>query len=213
MINATDQEKLLLSIARSLKRKVKAFAVGGTAMMFHGLKDTTKDIDLVFTGERDRDEFRKAAMEMGYSGYDPVKVYGAKRNRPVMLTRGDEERFDLFMTEVIDFVFSEAMIRRATDVHEFGKSFELHIADPHDIILMKCATDRLKDKDDARQIIGSRKIDWGIIIEEAQSQVRLGKKRALWDLEEFVSELIKMRTPIPREALKRIRELIEESWK
>ena len=53
------------------------------------------------------------------------------------------------------------MMKRATTTYEFDVNLLLRIADPHDLILMKCATDRLKDKEDARhlRIIYKGKID------------------------------------------------------
>ena len=54
---------------------------------------------------------------------------------------------------------------------------------------MKCATDRIKDKDDARAIIENVKIDWKIIIEEAKNQFVLGKKKAIFELGCFLEDL------------------------
>ncbi len=51
------------------------------------------------------------------------------------------------------------MIERAKDTYEFGVNLILKIADPHDIILMKCATDKIKDKDDAKEIMNRSKVD------------------------------------------------------
>ncbi len=46
-INVKEQEELFNLIGRTLKKKIECYAVGGTAMMFLGIKETTKDIDLV----------------------------------------------------------------------------------------------------------------------------------------------------------------------
>ena len=148
MISIEEQQKLLLNVSRRLKNKIAVYAVGGTAMMFSGLKESTLDIDLVFENEKDRDEFKKAAIALGYREMDAVKVYGIRNNAPEMLKLNDE-RFDLFVNEVIDFVFSENMKKRAVNMHQFEDKLLLKIADPHDLILMKCATDRQKDADDA----------------------------------------------------------------
>jgi hypothetical protein len=121
MITVTEQQKLLLNIARKLKQKVTAYAVGGTAMMFLGIKDSTLDIDIVFENEKDKNIFKEVVKSLGYGEMDPVKVYGTKRNRPEMLTLNDE-RFDLFVIEVIDFIFSESMQKRAESIHQFKDS-------------------------------------------------------------------------------------------
>ena len=115
-----------------------------------------------------------------------------------MLTLNDE-RFDLFVVNVIDFIFSENMQKRAKSIHQFGDNLILKIADPHDIILMKCATDRLKDKDDARKIIDLGNIKWGLIVEEAKKQIELGKDKAAFELGYFLEELKnKMNVEVPQ---------------
>lgn len=210
MITIDEQQKLLLNISRRLSKKITVYAIGGTAMMFLGLKDTTLDIDLVFKNEKDKDIFKQAINSLGYSKIDTIKVYGIKRNPPEMLSLGDE-RFDLFVVNVINFIFSENMQKRAEQIHQFGDNLILKIADPHDIILMKCATDRLKDRDDTRKIIDSKKIDWRIIIEEAKNQIKLGKETAALELGCFLEELkYKMSVNISKEILDELFEFVKK---
>ncbi len=212
MISIEQQQSLLLAISRRLKRKITAYAIGGTAMMFLGFKDVTLDINLVFENEKDRDAFKKAALSLGYQEMDAVKIYGIKRNTPQMLRLADE-RFDLFVLEVIDFIFSEDMQKRAEQTHQFGDALILKIADPHDLILMKCATDRLKDKDDARRVIDAVKIDWSVLIAEAQNQIKLGKQRAALDLGYFLEGLAKMGVSIPQEVLDALFDIVAKQAK
>ena len=212
MITIDQQQKLLLNIARRLTRKITIYAIGGTAMMFLGFKDATLDIDLVFENEKDRAVFKEAVKSLGYLEMDALKVYGVKRNTPEMFKLNDE-RFDLFVVEVVDFIFSKEMRQRAEQIHQFGETLILKIAGPHDLILMKCATDRVKDKDDARQIINNYKINWNIIVGEALNQMKLGKERAVFDLTSFLEDLRKMGVNIPSETMKKLFELVERQIK
>jgi hypothetical protein len=213
MITIDKQQKLLLNISRRLARKITIYAIGGTAMMFLGFKDATLDIDLVFENEADRNVFIEAVKSSGYQEMDAVKVYGIKRNQPQMF-KLDDERFDLFVAEVIDFIFSENMQKRAEQIHQFSDNLVLKIADPHDIILMKCATDRLKDRDDARKIIDSIKIDWKVMIKEAEKQIELGKEKAAFELGCFLEELkTKMKVNVPQEILNNLFEIVEKQAK
>jgi len=84
-----------------------------------------------------------------------------------MINLGDS-RLDLFLVEVIDFIFSENMQNRAEQIHQFGKNLILKIADKHDIILMKCATNRIRDEEDIVNIVKINDIDWKILIDEAK---------------------------------------------
>ncbi len=209
MISIDQQQNLLLNLSRRLTKKLTAYAIGGTAMMFLGFKDVTLDIDLVFENEKDRDAFKEAIKSLGYQEMDAVNVYGIKRNQPQMF-RLNDERFDLFVVHVIVFIFSGQMQKRAEQIHQFGDTLFLRITDPHDIILMKCATDRLKDKDDVRKIINSTKINWNIIINEAKNQIELGKERAAFDLGCFLEDLrTKMAVNIPQDIIDKLFKIVE----
>ncbi len=209
MISLGDQEKLLLSIAKRLKKKITAYAIGGTAMMFFGFKDSTKDIDLVFNNEKERHCFEEAILSLGYERMNPLGIYTNKTNPPKMFTRGDE-RFDLFVVEVIDFIFSEEVQKRAENFQQFGDNLILQIANPHDIILMKCATDRIKDKDDVKKIIDAVTIDWKVILKETENQVSLGRGRAAVDLGYFLEEMEELGVKTPKEILDKLWELVEK---
>ena len=142
-----------------------------------------------------------------------IMVYGAKKNHPEMLSLNDE-RFDLFVVEVIDFIFSDTMQKRAESIHQFDDNLVLKIADPHDIIVMKCATDRIKDKDDARKIINSRTIHWDILIKEVKKQIELGKERAAFELGEFLEELKHtMDVDVPKKVLDELFEIVKNQAK
>ena len=213
MISIEVQQKLLLSISKRLKKPITVYAVGGTAMMFLGFKDATLDIDIVFESEQDREIFEQAIKEIGYTGMKSAIVYGKNQNQPKMFTLGDE-RFDLFVVEVINFYFSKQMMKRAEKIHQFKDNLILKIADPCDIILMKCATDRKKDIDDARKIIDSIEIDWDILINESKTQIKLGKHTAAFELGEFLEKLkYEMEVKIPKKVLDTLFNVVEKQIK
>ena len=188
MISVNNQKNLLIEIGNKLSRELTIYAIGGTAMMFLGFKEATKDIDLVFTKREDRKIFEEVAISLGYKKMDSTIVYGVKNNRPEMINLGDSQ-LDLFLLEVIDFIFSENMQKRAEQTHQFGKNLILKIADKHDIILMKCATNRAKDEDDIVSIVKINNIDWNILIEEAKKQVELGKEKAFLEMGTLIEKL------------------------
>ena len=117
MINILEQEKLFNEIGKILDKKIECFAIGGTAMMFLGLKDLTKDIDLVFLTKEDRELWKKAALSLGYKEMESRIIYGRRNNVPDMVYLGDW-RIDLFLTEVISFSFSESRLKH--DQNFFG---------------------------------------------------------------------------------------------
>lgn len=198
MISINDQTNLLVEIGNKLPKEITVYAIGGTAMMYLGLKEATKDIDLVFINQEDRKLFKNIAQSLGYKEMDSTVVYGVKNNQPIMVSLGDS-RLDLFFIDVIDFTFSETMQKRAIQIHQFGKNLILKTADRHDIILMKCVTNRAKDEEDIVYIVKNSDIDWNILLEEAKVQVRMGRERAFLELGSLIEELTnKHKIKIPK---------------
>src|SRR3989344_5569482 len=116
-----------------------------------------------------------------------------------MINLGDS-RLDLFLVEVIDFIFSENMQNRAEQIHQFGKNLILKIADKHDIILMKCATNRIRDEEDIVNIVKINDIDWKILIDEAKKQIELGKEGVFLEMGTLIENLkYKYKFDIPKE--------------
>lgn len=207
MISTEKQSALLLLIGKNLERDVELYAVGGTAMMFHGYKDVTLDIDFVFDDDESKSAFTKAIKSIGYRPLDSVTVYGTVSNRPFMYTLG-EERFDLFGLHVVHFIFSPGMKSRATQVHKFEK-LTVKVANPHDILIMKCATDRTKDKEDVKNILSRVDIDWNTILDEVRTQIDLGIKEAAFELGEFLEALRNnLGVSIPDEVLKKLWDIV-----
>jgi len=208
MITIKEQEILFLDISRKLKRKITCYAIGGTAMMFIGLKLNTQDIDLVFENEEERKIFIKALEELEFKKLDSMILYGKKPNQPELMQRSDE-RIDLFTTEIISFIFSENSKKRAEKTHQFGENLIIKIANPHDIDLMKHATDRVKDIKDIEAILNQEDINWEIILEETKNQIKLGKERAALDLGLFLEELEKVGAKIPKQVLNELFKTVE----
>lgn len=214
MISAIDQANLLVHIGNELSKPIIVYAIGGTAMMFLGFKEATKDIDLVFETQEERKSFEEVAKSLGYKEMSPVVVYGVKHNSPHMINLGDS-RLDLFWLDVIDFTFSETMKKRAIETHQFGKNLLLKIADKHDIVLMKCVTNRAKDEDDIVNIVKQSHIDWNILVEETKVQIKLGRETAFLEMGLLVEKLIhkhKIKS-VPKEIHEIFSKLLQEQIK
>lgn len=211
MINIQDQEQLFKDAGKILKKRIECFAIGGTAMMFLGLKEYTKDIDLVFSNKEDRKIFKEALIKIGYKEMESRIIYGARENIPQMVYLADW-RIDLFLPEVIDFIFSENAQGRIIETHEYSNLI-IKVADPHDILLMKCATERQKDINDVESIMKNTIINWKLIIEEVKNQIKLGKQRAALDLGLFLEELEAKGTKIPKDISDELFKIFEKQVK
>lgn len=181
MIEIKGQEELFIRIASIMEKKIIAYAIGGTALMLRGLKDATLDIDLVFENDKDRNVFIDAVKKLGFPEEDAFVIYRQRKDVPLVF-KIKGSRIDLFLEKIITSTFSSSMKERANHTHEFGKNFIVKAANPHDILIMKSATDREKDNQDIISIINKTKIDWDIILSESKEQVKLGNGRAILDL-------------------------------
>src|SRR3989338_7183906 len=103
MITYEDQMDLFGLISMNIKKDLECYAFGGTAMMFYGYKDETKDIDLLFEDESSRKEFISAVKKIGFEETSLLKIYIPEKlrdkHRPLMFKR-DDFRLDLFVSKI-----------------------------------------------------------------------------------------------------------------
>ena len=190
MINVQEQISLFRIIGGQLKNRVECIAIGGSAMMFYGAKNTTKDVDLVFLKEEDLIEVKKILYNSGFDERKNIKGIFREdeaAGKPVMMD-GKETRFDLFLNEVIGFRIHEKTIERLKESHEFG-NFIVKTASPEDILMMKGCTEREKDRDDAAELIKKFNINWNIILDEASNQTKIGIAAFPLLIYDFLTEL------------------------
>ncbi len=197
MITHEDQLNLFKLISKEINKEVECYAFGGTAMMFYGYKDETKDVDLFFENRGLREEFIGAIKRMGFEETSPMKIYIPKKlrdkNRPLMFKRGDW-RFDLFAGKIFHTVVSPRMKEDAYAIQEFkgNKTLKIKVMRKEHIVQLKAVTERQNDFDDIRAIIGKDKnFDWQYLIDEAIWQHKHGDSWALTDVEKMMKELKK----------------------
>jgi len=207
MINVNEQEELFKLISNFLEKDLSCIAIGGTAMMFSGYKTTTKDIDLVFKNNEDRDIFVKAIYSLGYRQKTLKGIYDKKRiehqGKPIMYTRVDE-RFDLFVENIFGFKldFSDKNIVQK-QVFSGKKKLTLVVLPKEYIILLKSVTSRPKDFEDIVTIINlEKKVDWDLIINEAFRQ----ENNNSWIVLDLEETMLKLKKFISKDYIKRLYE-------
>jgi len=194
MISHNDQIDLFELIARDLSQDLECYVFGGTAMMFYGYKDYTKDIDVFFEKESKKKKFVEIIKKLGFKEVLP-NIYLAKKLRekfkPVMFQRNDF-RFDLFVRKIFRTQISLSMKKNLFAVHDFKQkfNFRVNVLRKEYIVLLKSITDRQNDFDDIRTIVGMEKdFSWQILIDEAVWQHINGDSWVLLDLEKTMNEL------------------------
>ena len=212
MIGFDEQLELFKLIGMMLKEKIECLVIGGSAMLFYNAKDSTKDIDLVFMDKKERDELKEVLYKIGFNPKPQIKIfehYETAKDKPIIMERKDT-RFDLFVKEVICFKISDNILNRIKEVHEFNNLI-IKLVAPEDIILLKCATEREKDRIDAAELIKKFNINWNIIINESLHQTKIGKNIFPVFLYDFLTELKEnLRLEIPKDVLIRLRKISED---
>ncbi len=206
MIGIDEQIEMLKLIGSELKKQTECVIIGGSAMLFYGLKSATKDIDIVFLSENSRKDFIEAAEETGFGRIGSSNHKNGKS--PIIMERKNA-RMDLFVNEIISFKLSPGIMSRVKEKHEF-ENLIADIVSPEDIIVLKCATDRAGDRKDAFDLIAKLPINWDIIIDESVWQMKNGKKVFPVFLFDFLEELKEdYKAEIPNEIIKKTRKLAE----
>ena len=198
MLNITDQENLFKFIADKLTEDVECYAFGGTAMMYYGYKDETKDVDIIFETEKQRDTFINALKLLNFSNFDPVRIYIANKlkdkYKPLMFRR-DTYRFDLFVKKIFKTLLSKRMKEDIFATHEYkGKkaTFTVKVFRKEIIIMLKAVTDRKNDFIDIKTITTKEKhFNWDYFCDEVLWQADNGDTWILLDTEKMLQELKK----------------------
>lgn len=159
-------------IGRQLDASVTVYLIGGGAMAFRGLKDTTKDIDLVVT---EGDDLRVLQAVLQQSGYDIVsepsdeyEELGAQR----ILENEDGCRIDIFNRQVIDkLVLSDGMRHRSEAYLDTG-GLSVALVSSEDIFLFKTVAGRTDDIEDMFALVQTD-LNFDVIEEELERQIDL----------------------------------------
>lgn len=150
-------------------------------MCWYGLKETTKDVDLVLTGADEIDSFRSALLGSGFieveivsvPGYDHINQYAIFDE--VGEISMDQEftpglRVELFLNQICGgFKFSDGMKSRCKRGEDRGLLKE-YFCSMEDILLFKSITGRERDLGDMK-LLAEKGINWDIITDEFIDQV------------------------------------------
>ena len=162
----TELEKL----NAALPRRTRIFIAGGAAMAFYGLKEATKDIDVVV---EKRAQLRALVSALRAMGYKRCKgsVGGTytKMRANAILENTDGFRWDIFERVIArKLSLSRGMISRSRILYDKTR-LHLRSLSKEDIFLLKSVTERDLDLEDMR-IVAESGIHWNHVKIECQAQ-------------------------------------------
>ena len=110
--NTKTLDTLFDEIGNGLDKKVNMYVFGGAALMFTGLKDATKDIDVVLETEEELKSFVHALKILGFDSIPLTEEY--KNLQLEGIYNRKSERFDVFLKIICGkLAFSKNMISRS----------------------------------------------------------------------------------------------------
>jgi predicted transcriptional regulator len=154
----------------ALAQEVDVYLLGGANLILRGLKDTTKDIDVVV---EDKGSFRvlvEALREQGYEERQDLAAAYEDLNPSIILEQQGFPRWDIFVEVVADALhLTPAMRERSDETRTFG-NLTVHLLSLTDIFVFKAVTEREGDLEDAALIARQGAVDWEQVLEEVETQ-------------------------------------------
>src|SRR3989338_4347445 len=208
MFNREELEELLEEIGAKIERQISVFIIGGCALSFKGLKESTKDIDIIVSSKSDFDVFDRAMKESGFQSMN-------NRENEFYLSAlavytKEKSRIDVFVKQVGKMLFlTKSMIERAEEYRKYGK-LTVSLISNEDIFLFKIMTSREGDIYDCDRIMRG-KMDYSVIYNEIVEQSKEeGKRWFFWVYENLckLEEHNGISVPIKN----KIFSLVKEYW-
>jgi hypothetical protein len=177
IFNGDYIKRELAEIDRSLRTRVEVFMIGGGAMSFHGIKDATKDVDIIV---KTPEEFKALVDALKKQGYREIFL----RTEPYIrmgasgiFENPDGFRWDVFVNVVCrGLVLSPAMIERSTRFLTL-ENMKVNILSPEDIFVFKAITSRGRDRNDMFAVF-EKGMDFDVVKKEITAQSTSSKDRA-----------------------------------
>ena len=161
----------LVQIDKLLKKTIDVYLIGGCAMSYYGIKDATKDIDVLFKNKYDCADFFNAAIESGYETAEQYFPPVIKMEATFYVYKGDEIWIDLFVKNVMNkFELSPSIQKRAMKTNLSSKKLNVYCLDPNDIFLFKSITPRPRDENDLIVLLTRTNIEFSCINDEIKLQ-------------------------------------------
>ncbi|MFC5367196.1 DUF6036 family nucleotidyltransferase [Salinirubrum litoreum] len=159
-------------IGQQLDNPLTVFLIGGGSMAFRGLKETTKDIDLIVSSGDDLSQLQAVLLELGYAiVQEPDEEYeelGAQR----ILENDDGCRIDVFNQQVVGKLILSPGIRERSERYLGPGNLGIELVSPEDIFLFKAVAGRVDDIEDMFSLMQTG-LEFDVVEAELEMQVEL----------------------------------------
>ena len=208
MFNKEELNEWLVKVGSKIEKPLKIYMIGGCALSFKGLKDITKDIDIIVASQEDFNALDQAIKKAGFNIKTDLEDEFYLTALAVYV-KGDDSRIDVFLKQVGKMLFlTESMIKRAETFRSYGK-LNVCLISLEDIFLFKSMSSRPGDIADSDRIM-RKGINYNIVYKEIIKQSN-DKKWFFWVYENLckLEDYNDIRAPIKNKVFA----LVKKHWK
>jgi predicted transcriptional regulator len=153
-----------------LEATVDVYLLGGGNLILRGLKDSTKDVDLVVEDGQTFFTIAESLQELGYEERGDLEAAYDELNPSIVLEKEGFPRWDIFVETVAgQLQLTESMIERCDQSFEYS-NLHVHLLSLTDIFVFKSITEREGDLEDVALIAQQTDLDWEAILAEIKTQ-------------------------------------------
>jgi hypothetical protein len=168
--------KLFEEIDGVLEKNVHFFIIGGAMLLYHNLKNVTKDVDIIVDDLTEFKESEKILKKLKFTTKIPTSEYKNIDISQIFIR--DDFRIDLFNKTVCKgFSLSEGMKKRSQEILKL-KKLTVSLCSKEDVFLFKTFTEREGDINDCIAL-SQLELKWSEILDEIKHQIKHSKKE-IW---------------------------------
>ncbi|MFW6140993.1 MAG: DUF6036 family nucleotidyltransferase [Candidatus Saliniplasma sp.] len=181
-------KEIFRNLDEYLNEKVTAYLLGGGAMIYHGSKTATKDIDLVLDDYNQLTILSNTLKRIGYETVTELENQYEKLGAKTVLEKDGQPRFDIFLNIVCKKLgLSKTIKERSTEAFDLN-NLTIKVLSKEDIFLFKVVATRDRDIEDA-SILVETGLNWKIILKETEAQSKITDRRWFPMLYQVIEEL------------------------
>lgn len=170
--NFNDLTSLFQEIDNNISEGIELYIIGGAMLLYHGLKEATKDIDIIVDSQKEFLIVQNTLKKLKFKAELLTTEYKNVNLSQIFIR--EDFRVDLFHKIVCKgFQLSSTMKERALDIKDL-KHLKIFLCSHEDVFLFKTFTQRDGDITDCLALARKQKpVNWQAILKEIKNQINI----------------------------------------